>query len=786
MSLTNNFDRLPVETIAAALSYIPSHERETWLRMGMAIKSELGESGFQIWDDWSRTDASYDPADARDVWKSVKTTGKVTIGTLIYEAQAHGYDHGKRPHQIADEELAERQRKREREEQIEAQKQARKHERASMTATEMFEAAPATREPVKHPYLARKGITMPGAVRVGQYHRWTPDGAITIDGSLLIPIRDETRAIVSLQAIFPSDANPLERDRDYLPGGKKQGGYFVVGSVKADSKTILICEGYATGCTLHQATGYPVVVAFDAGNLPEIARIIRSKLPDAKIVMAADNDQWTPPEKGGNAGVRKATEASMLCRGLVAVPHFRDESDEPTDYNDLAMLEGVDAVRQQIEDVINPPAVTVEAAPADDVPLPAAFQQERGRYDLAKVDWYSPFPDSRGSASKPLGTIENVEEACRRLGVTIRYNVISKDTEILIPGESFSIDNQANATLAWLASSCTRFGIPVGSLGDIITYIGDRNPFNPVANWVTSRPWDGQNRLAALLDTIRVENEAHDPSAAYLKATLITRWLISAIAVAFATNGAATKGVLVLQGEQNLGKTSWFKSLVPNHLGLIQDGLSLRPDDRDSVKQVLSYWMVELGELDATFRKADIAALKSFLSRDRDTIRRAYAKLESTYARRTLFFASVNPRQFLHDPTGNVRYWTLPCVSINHQHGLDMQQVWAEVYETLYLTGESWFLTPDEMQLLNGHNRDYEVLDPITERLQSAYDWDCLPSEWRHMTATDILHEIGYERPSKADVTHCGAMVLSLNGNHFKKSNGRKLVAIPPKIAKSF
>ena len=775
MRLTNNFDRLPIDTIATALSYVPSHERDVWLRMAMAIKSELGESGFQIWDDWSRTDQSYDPADARDVWKSVKPTGKVTIGTLIYEAQAHGYDHGKRPHQITDEELAERLRKREREEQIEAQKQARKHERAAMSATEMFEAAPSTREPIQHPYLTRKGIKNPGAVRVGQYHRWTQEGTITIDGALLIPIRDQSRSIVSLQAIFPSDANPLARDRDYLPGGKKQGGYFVVGAVKADSKTVLICEGYATGCTLHQSTGHPVVVAFDASNLPEVANIIRSKLPDATILICADNDQWTPPEKGGNAGVKKAAEASMLCRGLVAVPRFSDTTDDPTDFNDLADMEGESEVARQIDAVLN-------QKPANDN-LPAAATG----YDLAAVDWYSPFPDTRGKECKPLGTIENVAEACRRLGVTIRYNVISKEIEILIPGESFSVDNMANASLAWLTSSCTRFGIPTGNLGDAICYIGDKNQYNPVANWITSKPWDGTPRLHMLLETIKAEGEGHDSGATWLKTTLITRWLISAVAAAFRPNGAATKGVLVLQGEQNLGKTSWFKSLVPQHLGLIQDGLSLRPDDRDSVKQVLSYWMVELGELDATFRKADIAALKAFLGRDKDTLRRAYAKLESNYARRTVFFASVNPRQFLHDPTGNVRYWTISCEDINHNHGLDMQQVWAEVYESLYLHGESWFLSTDEVQRLNSHNKDYEVLDPITERLQSLYDWEnALPSEWRWITATDVMHEIGYERPSRADVNQCGLVIGQLNGKKSRKSNGKKLLAMPPKLARQY
>ena len=412
--------------------------------------------------------------------------------------------------------------------------------------------------------------------------------------------------------------------------------------------------------------------------------------------------------------------------------------------------------------------------------LDAANDNVPTGHDLAAVDWYSPFPDVNGKG-KPLSTIENIREACRRLNVNVRYNVISKEIEILIPGEGFSIDNQANASLAWLDSACSRFGVPTGKLGDFLCYLADRNQFNPVARWVTSKPWDGTRRLQDLLDTIVADGQADDMAVLDLKEAMLRRWMISAVAAAFRPTGVSAHGVLVLQGDQYLGKTKWFKSLAPAELGVIQDGLMLRPDDRDSVKQAVSYWLVELGELDATFRKSDIAQLKAFITRDRDTLRRAYAKLESHYARRTVFFASVNPRQFLHDPTGNRRYWTISCESINWEHGLDMQQVWAEVYESLFLQGEGWFLTPDEMAALNSHNKDHEVLDPIRERLLTRLDWQANNYEWRWMTATDIMSDIGFDKPTRADVTQCGQIVAEVNGNKTKRSNGKRLSHVPPR-----
>lgn len=429
----------------------------------------------------------------------------------------------------------------------------------------------------------------------------------------------------------------------------------------------------------------------------------------------------------------------------------------------------------------------LEPANDNDNDLPAGEQSdalpvEPAQFDMHTIDWWSPFPDISGTGNKPLSTIENLAEACRRLNVTVRYNVISKEIEILIPGHGFSIDNKANASLAWLMSACARFRMPTGQIGEFLCYMADANPYNPVAEWIKSRPWDGQSRLHELLSTIRAAGEEDDLRISFIKEAMLKRWMLSAVAAAFEPNGVSAHGVLVLQGDQYLGKTAWFKSLVPAHLGVIQDGLMLRPDDRDSIKQAVSYWMVELGELDATFRKSDIAQLKAFITRDRDVIRRAYARLESHYARRTVFFASVNPRQFLHDPTGNRRYWTISCAAINYDHRIDMQQVWAEIYTTLYLSGERWYLTKDEMAALNEHNKDFEVLDPVRERLQSRYDWAAPEMQWRWITATEVMLEIGFDKPNRADVTQCGQIVQELNGGRFKKSNGRKLSLVPPKI----
>lgn len=645
----------------------------------------------------------------------------------------------------------------------------REHERkqredeAAATASILWEAA----EPcTEHPYLTRKQVMSYG-LRVGAWMKDRQDGtSYTVENALLVPVRHKKK-LYGLQAIF-EEKQWSGRDKDFLFGARKKGCYFPIGKPEGERPTIIICEGYATGASIHEATGKAVIVAFDAGNLTPVAEVVRAAYPGATLIIAADNDQWNTEDRGGNAGVKYGQEAANIAKGWLAVPEFADLSTKPTDFNDLHAQSGLEAVRKQIEAaVLIRPEESAEIA----TPGPSAM-------DLPAVDYITPLRMINGKG-RPLNTIENLAEIRDRLGIVIRYNVISKAEEILIPLQAFTMDNAANASLAWLSSQCERFGMSTGKLTDYVTYLADQNLYNPVATWVTSQPWDGKPRIKELASTLT------SPMDGDLKLTLLTRWLVSAVAAAFEPNGVSAHGVLVLQGEQYVGKTKWFKGLAPPDLGVIKDGLTLRPDDKDSVKQAVSFWLVELGELDATFRKSDIAALKSFLTNQDDVLRLAYAKRESRFARRTVFFGSVNPNFFLHDTTGNRRYWTIPVVHIEHDHGINMQQLWAEAHH-LYTNKHSWFLTADELHRLNGSNEDFQVVDPAHELVSERLNWDAHRDSWRWITATQAAMDVGIERPNKQDTNTVGTLIRQLNGGEAKKSGSSRLLLVPPKVSRYF
>lgn len=196
-----------------------------------------------------------------------------------------------------------------------------------------------------HPYLQRKGVKAHG-LKVATWRAWhQAEGGQwqerRIADALLVPLRDAKGAPHSLQAIFPERDAVLARDKDYLPGGEKRGCYHAIGK---PAGVILVAEGYATGASLHEATGHAVAVAFDCGNLKPVAEALRAKYPEARLIVCADNDQFTE----GNPGVTKGREAVEAAGAGLAVPEFADLAGEPTDFNDLAQREGGAKVREAI------------------------------------------------------------------------------------------------------------------------------------------------------------------------------------------------------------------------------------------------------------------------------------------------------------------------------------------------------------------------------------------------------------------------------------------------------
>ncbi|QCB45434.1 toprim domain-containing protein [Hydrogenophaga sp. PAMC20947] len=168
--------------------------------------------------------------------------------------------------------------------------------RQQLAAADAFKRWTAAMPCSQHEYLARKGIL--------------PHGTKIEGAKLLIPLRDTAGTVHSLQTIAPDGT------KMFASGGKVKGCFFGIGKPKG---ALIVCEGFATGASIHECTGHAVAVAFNAANLEAVALALRSKYPELKIVIAADDDSHTP----GNPGLTKAKSAMQATGATLAKPVFK-------------------------------------------------------------------------------------------------------------------------------------------------------------------------------------------------------------------------------------------------------------------------------------------------------------------------------------------------------------------------------------------------------------------------------------------------------------------------------
>ncbi|WP_161938494.1 LPD7 domain-containing protein [Pseudomonas amygdali] len=202
----------------------------------------------------------------------------------------------------------------------------------TLAAKRLYDRLPAA-DPA-HPYLVRKGIPP------------TPDIRQTRNGALVVPFFNASGTFKTLQYIPPEGEKFLFKD------APKQEHFLVVGGSLDPVNPILYAEGYATARSLNLATGLPVVMTIDAGNMVAVAKVLHQQYPDSRHLFMADFDH----AKDVNKGLIMANEAAIAVGGQVLYPTFNDAEIARgfTDFNDLHQSRGLDAVREQTAPLIRP------------------------------------------------------------------------------------------------------------------------------------------------------------------------------------------------------------------------------------------------------------------------------------------------------------------------------------------------------------------------------------------------------------------------------------------------
>jgi putative DNA primase/helicase len=545
-----------------------------------------------------------------------------------------------------------------------------KHADTAVKAKKQWNAAV---KAVSHPYADRKGINLYNT-RIS-------------NGRLLVPLY-KNKEIVNLQIINSAGV------KLFLRGGEFKGCYSYI---SGNTDRIYLCEGYATGASIVEATGSMVIVAFSAGNMLSVAKLVREQYKTTQIVIAADNDLNTP----GNPGLTAGKKAAEAVAGKLVYPTFIH--DGLSDFNDLHALSGLEAIKKILfpSEIIEKNDLTTKENSWKSQLIPGNYKDDN-------------FPYPYDSKSKL-----NAYLFIRNLHNIFSYNEFSN--EILVikqppwDNDNFMPRRVSEQDLFRFAAHIERYGLKIGKdvIFDISTSIAHENKINPPRDFFDTLIWDGIPRLNRWLTYFM---GAIEQGAEYL-ALVGSKWLIAAVNRIYEP-GCKFDSVLILEGEQGIGKSNALRTLATfNGEDYFLDSVGdIR--NKDTLLAIEGKMIIEMAEL-SSLRKADNEEIKAFISRQIDEYRPPYGRITIRRPRYNVLAGTTNEisEGYLTDVSGNRRYWPVKCGKIDNESLIrEKDQLWAEAV-VRYKKNERIWLTDEENHLAIEQQQNRMMIDAWHERI---------------------------------------------------------------------
>jgi predicted P-loop ATPase len=275
----------------------------------------------------------------------------------------------------------------------------------------------------------------------------------------------------------------------------------------------------------------------------------------------------------------------------------------------------------------------------------------------------------------------------------------------------------------------------------------EKNHYHPILDYLRSLEWDGVPRLDSLLiDYFGAEDCIYSREA-------IRKMMVGAVARVFEPGIKFDLVLTLVSQEQGTGKSSFFRALGQSWFS----DTFITVQGKEAFEQLQGAWLIEMAELSG-LRKADIEAIKHFISKQEDMFRPAYARTPETYPRQCVFIATTNESTFLRDPSGNRRFMPVDIHNIKLVDNEKLKsflgdkslidQIWAEaVYlyrkgEPLYLSKEAEKIATVQQKLHSETDERRGLIEAYLNRLLPE-DWDTLDLYERRSFLEDPLSEKG-------------------------------------------
>lgn len=270
-------------------------------------------------------------------------------------------------------------------------------------------------------------------------------------------------------------------------------------------------------------------------------------------------------------------------------------------------------------------------------------------------------------------------------------------------------------------------------IDDALAIEFEKQSFHPVREYLSGLKWDGKKRVDNLLiEYFGAKDNAYTKEAS-------RKFLCGAVARIFEP-GVKFELMLILCGEQGIGKSTFYRTLAKNWFSDGQKDLK----GKEAREQMQGRWIIEFPEL-AGLAKAEVETVKHFVSKQEDSDRGAYDRITKTHKRQCIFVGSTNPKNFLRDPSGNRRFMPVDVVredirkSVFRDLKSEVDQIWAEVMQ-LYKAGEKLYLNGGAETLAKKEQIKHAEIDGRTGLIEQFVDVD-LPAKWDDY---DIYKRIDY------------------------------------------
>lgn len=359
--------------------------------------------------------------------------------------------------------------------------------------------------------------------------------------------------------------------------------------------------------------------------------------------------------------------------------------------------------------------------------------------------------------------------------ITLRKNAITRKIEI--NGMQFNDreTEQAYHDLIIFDDVRKEYKTTLQLVQKFIGYTASENTYNPIVERLDAIEWDGIERFSLLFSALGVTDE--------LSKTLIHKWFMQCIALQYNTieHSFGADGVLVLQGNQGIGKTR-FVSLLMDDSRLVKLGQAYNPNVKDTLIACTSCFICELGEIEKTLRSSDAESFKAFITQDIDEIRLPYAAEATQTARHSSFIGTANTTDFITDTTGSRRFWVVEIsnVDFNQLETIDMLQIWKQAQEETKKNLQAFRLTDEEREQLQARNTKHERALPAQEEIQDILS-EALNHPERFITQLQTVTEFQahYEALKKYNSRQIGKALERCGVVVEKNSNRGSLRPLP-------